>query len=50
MSRTQVDSLDDGTAITYAALLTFDGYINVHLSAQQLGVIVAQGNIGTNVP
>ena len=48
ISNTQVEKLDDDTAITYDEILTFDGYINVHLSASQLGTIVAQGNIGSN--
>jgi len=48
MSMTQVEELDDNTAITYDEILTFDGYINVHLSATQLGTVVAQGNIGSN--
>jgi hypothetical protein len=41
-------TLDDGSAITYEELLDFDGYINVHLSAEELGTIVAQGDIGQN--
>ncbi|SEE47715.1 CHRD domain-containing protein [Polaribacter dokdonensis] len=48
LSMTQVEELDDSTAITYDEILTFDGYINVHLSATQLSTIVAQGNIGSN--
>lgn len=40
--------LDDTTAITYDDLLDFDGYINVHLSATELGTLVAQGDIGQN--
>ena len=48
MSMTNVSSLDDGTAFTYADVLEFDGYINVHLSADELGTIVAQGDIGQN--
>jgi hypothetical protein len=32
----------DGSAITYQALLGFDGYINVHLSADKLSTLVAQ--------
>lgn len=48
MSMTNIVALDDMTAITYAQLLTYNGYINVHLSMAQLGVIVAQGNIGNN--
>lgn len=48
MSMTDVEALEDGTAITYDGLLDFDGYINVHLSADDLGTIVAQGDIGAN--
>lgn len=48
MSMTQVAALDDETPITYTELLTFDGHINVHLSEDQLTVIVAQGDIGSN--
>lgn len=47
-STTVVRQRDDGTAITYAQLLEFDGYINVHESAANLGVIYAQGDIGGN--
>ncbi|WP_369993914.1 hypothetical protein [Winogradskyella sp.] len=43
-----VSQLDNGTAITYDELLQFDGYINVHLSASDLGTLVAQGDIGEN--
>jgi len=48
-SRTQVFELDNGTAITYEELLVIDGYINVHLSIDQLGTIIAQGNVGSNL-
>ena len=48
LSLTEVSQLQDGTAITYDELLTFDGHINVHLSASDLSVYVAQGNIGSN--
>ncbi len=47
-SYTNISSLDDGTAIDYTDLLNFDGYINVHLSAEELNVIVGQGDIGQN--
>ncbi|WP_150450909.1 CHRD domain-containing protein [Arenibacter lacus] len=47
-SYTHIEASDDGTALTYEDLLEFDGYINVHLSAEELGVIVAQGDIGIN--
>lgn len=47
-SKTSLRTLDDGTAIDYEALQSFDGYVNVHLSADDLATIVAQGNIGSN--
>jgi hypothetical protein len=34
--------------LSYQALLDFDGYINVHLSADKLATLVAQGDIGQN--
>lgn len=40
--------LDNGTAVSFDDLLDFNGYINVHLSATELGTIVAQGDIGQN--
>lgn len=48
MSETAVTVTDDGNPITYMELLNFDGYINVHLSATDLGTVVAQGDIGQN--
>lgn len=48
-SKVQVEALDDDSAIGYNDILTFDGYINVHLSADDLGTLVAQGNIGSNI-
>ncbi|MGB5943086.1 MAG: CHRD domain-containing protein [Leeuwenhoekiella sp.] len=47
-SATHVEALNDGTEITYSEMLDVDGYINVHLSADELGTIVAQGDIGAN--
>lgn len=47
-SVTSIRTLDDGTAMNYQLLKLFDGYVNVHLSATELGTIVAQGNIGIN--
>lgn len=41
-------TLNDGTSISYEDLLDFDGYINVHVSADDLGTLVAQGDIGQN--
>ena len=49
MSATQIEQLDDETSVTYDEILTFNGYINVHLGAgADLATIVAQGNIGSN--
>lgn len=48
MSKTNVAALDNGTAFGYDNLLDFDGYINVHLAADNLATIVAQGDIGQN--
>lgn len=53
-SATFVDMFDEGSpdrageAVTYAELLDYNGYINVHMSAEDLGTIVAQGDIGGN--
>jgi len=48
ISKTNVDTLDDGSAFGYDEVLDFDGYINVHLSATELSTLVAQGDIGRN--
>ena len=48
MSTTTFSTLDDGTSITYEEAINFDGYINVHISANDLGTLVAQGDIGEN--
>jgi hypothetical protein len=48
MIRTNLSELNDETAFGYADVLTVDGYVNVHLSADELETIVAQGNIGSN--
>ncbi|MAD97519.1 MAG: hypothetical protein CMB99_09370 [Flavobacteriaceae bacterium] len=47
-SETIVNQLEDGTPISYTDLLNFDGYINIHLSANDLATVVAQGDIGQN--
>ncbi|MCM4166292.1 hypothetical protein KCTC52924_03220 [Arenibacter antarcticus] len=49
ISKTNVTKLDDDGALDYEALLAIDGYINVHLSASELGTLIAQGNVGANV-
>ena len=48
LSRTNVATLDDGSSFGYADVINFDGYINVHLSVDDLATIVAQGDIGEN--
>jgi hypothetical protein len=48
MSVTNISMTDDGTALAYEDILAYDGYVNVHLSAEDLGTIVAQGDIGIN--
>ena len=47
-STTIVQRMDDGTPISFEELMDFDGHLNVHLSKDQLDVIVAQGDIGQN--
>ena len=49
ISHTNVAKLDAGETLDYEALLAIDGYINVHLGADQLGTLIAQGNVGANV-
>ena len=48
ISKTNVSTLDDGSAFIYENVLTYDGYINIHLSATELSTLVAQGDIGQN--
>lgn len=47
-STTTTSALKDGSEITYEELLKYNGYINVHVSADDLGTLVAQGDIGQN--
>ena len=39
---------NSGEAIDYAAMVEIDGYINVHLSMEDLATLIAQGNVGAN--
>ncbi|TXD45658.1 hypothetical protein ES045_16245, partial [Polaribacter sp. IC073] len=48
MSATNLAAFNDGTAFMYADINGIDGYVNVHLSSDDLGTIVAQGDIGQN--
>ena len=47
-SETNINALNDGTPFLYNDILSYNGYVNVHLSANNLSTIVAQGNIGSN--
>ena len=47
-SVTIVRETDAGMPVSYEDLLEYDGYINVHLSQDNLSTIVAQGDIGQN--
>jgi|GEM_PF-932022 len=47
-SYTTIRALDDNTPVTYANLLVYDGYLNVHESMANLGNILCQGDIGSN--
>jgi hypothetical protein len=49
-SVTHVTKLKSGEAITYAQLIAYNGYVNVHLSPTALSTLIAQGNIGSNAP
>ena len=49
-SVTHVTQLKSGTPITYAQLIAYNGYVNVHLSPTSLSTLIAQGNIGSNAP
>lgn len=47
-SRINIKTKDDGSAISYDALLKYNGYINIHLSTSDMATFVAQGDIGQN--
>ena len=48
LSETAVNAWKDGTPLAYDDLLTYDGHVNVHLSASDLATLIAQGDIGGN--
>ena len=47
-SETMVTEFNDGTPVTYEELISYNGHVNVHKSATELAVMIAQGNIGAN--
>ncbi len=48
VSLTDFSQLDDGTPITFSELKDFEGHVKVHLSADNLSIVVAAGDIGGN--
>jgi hypothetical protein len=48
ISHTNITQFNDETPITYDELIEIDGYINIHMSATNLGTILAQGDVGQN--
>lgn len=47
-SETMVTAFNDGKPVTYEELIKYNGHVNVHKSATELAVMLAQGNIGSN--
>ncbi|WP_299672265.1 CHRD domain-containing protein [uncultured Polaribacter sp.] len=47
-SSINIKTKDNGDAITYATLLEYNGYINIHLSPTEVATFVAQVDIGQN--
>lgn len=45
---TNIRTLDSGTGITYDNWLVYLGYINIYQSPISSGIVISQGNIGTN--
>lgn len=48
ISKTNITSFDNGDSISFDIITNYDGYVNVHLSAEALGTIIAQNDIGAN--
>lgn len=47
-SYTNISKLDNGTVITYDNWLVYDGYINIYQESVAGGIIICNGNIGSN--
>ncbi|MEJ2003678.1 MAG: hypothetical protein P8X57_01655 [Cyclobacteriaceae bacterium] len=47
-SQLRTSMFDDGTPFTFAQLLTLDGHVKVHASENDLGTVLAAGDIGGN--
>lgn len=48
MSKTDIEKNDAEEEVTYDDLVNFDGHVKVHLSPDNLGSVVAGGDIGSN--
>ena len=48
ISVSEVNTLNDGSAVSYTDLVNFDGHINVRLNSNDLLTLIAQGDIGRN--
>jgi len=48
MSQSDIEKNDAEEAVTYDDLVNFDGHVKVHLSPDNLGSVVAGGDIGSN--
>jgi hypothetical protein len=48
MSMTDIEKNDAEEAVTYDDILDFDGHVKVHMSPENLGSVVAGGDIGSN--
>lgn len=49
-SITEISAFNDGTSLSYQELIGLDAHVNVHQSPDDMGTLIAQGNIGVNVP
>ena len=47
ISASSVSTFDDGTPMTYDQLISFNGYVNVHESVDNLTVLIAEGDVGS---
>jgi small nuclear ribonucleoprotein (snRNP)-like protein len=48
VSITDITKMKDGTPVTYAQLMQFDGHLNVFDGAAGTGTLISQGDIGAN--
>jgi len=47
-SSTEVIRLNNNASVSYAQLIAYDGHLNVHQSANEMGTIIGQTDIGGN--